>query len=171
MHVYFFLLLTFSPFLVSIKHFSLRKSVVFFSLSVSLAPGHCVLSLCALHLVLSLSWEGRSWVVWVWPNKFHRSHIHSRSSCLCCPLSLDPKEASSVPCSYFIRVFQSLHCAGTHISLSSCYDQKDSQPWISLKFMIGPRLPPPSHLAENPLLEAFLQLDKQADTLNPCMNE
>lgn len=52
-------------------------------------------------------------------------------------------------------------CWSVYIMFPSLWPEK--QPWISLKFMIGPQLPPLSHLAQNPLLDAFLHLDKQAD--------
>lgn len=85
-------------------------------------------------------------------SKSHVAHICSLCSRWYCPFHRIPEKPLSTPCLYFMRVSQSLRGMGTHISPLSSYDQEDSQPWISLKFMIGPRLLLPSRLAENPLL-------------------
>lgn len=117
-------------------------------------PFHCARQLgsvrhCTLPFVSSLRVFGEERLS---ASKSHGTGICSLSSCWYCPFHWIPEKPLSVPCSYFIRVSRSLRDMGAYISPSSSYDQEDSQPWISLKFMIGPWLLLPSHLAENPLL-------------------
>ena len=97
--------------------------------------------------------------------KLHASCICSHLSRLSCP-SIGSQ--GRLPCPRLVfhagLPEPARHCICIY-HLPPRYRQSSSQPWISLKFMIGPQL------AQSSLLDAFLLWDKQADILKRCMNE
>lgn len=171
--LYLFSFNWFSPFSMSVEHCLSSESISFLS-RLQEPKVWCVL--CCPPLSSSLpSFVGKQWIpvlhgfslmsdighAAVVVSHLRAVHVTRAHGSPSCPLFIF-HEARVQPWWY-----------GCVYIISPCYDQRVSQPWISVKFMIGPRLPSPSRLAERmrSWKLSCREISKQKYWLNWWMNE